>query len=176
MGAWFARFFKSKHYAVTLADRSTRRARLLASKLRVKHAPSNVEAARGSGIVVLATPTNVTPKVIKEILPVLRRNALLCDLSATKSAVMPALRSAQQRGIKVASIHPMFGPLAHGIRGRRILVARTERGTHDYRTVKRLFRGARIHLVDQSIHDKQMALTLGLPHLLNMAFAMTVSR
>lgn len=176
MGSWLARFFKSKRYSVTVTDRDSRRARLLASKLRIRYASNNIDAVQGSRIVVVATPADATASIIREIIPALNRNTLLCEISATKSTVMPALRSAQTRGINVASVHPMFGPLADGIRGRRILLVRTGKNACTYQMVKRLFRGARIIMVDKRTHDAKMTLTLGLPHLLNMAFAMTLTR
>jgi len=176
MGTWFARFFKSRGYSVIVSDRDAKRAKRLVLKVHAKYASSNVAAARGSDIVILATPANVISRVIKEILPVLRRNALLCEISATKSIVMPVLRSAERRGVKVASIHPMFGSLAHGIRGRRVVAIRTGKDTQGYKTMKGLLEGANFFLTDQDIHDKHTALTLGLPHFLNMAFAMTLSK
>lgn len=176
MGAWFARFFKSRGDSVIISDRDSKKAKRLALKVHAKHASSSVEAAREGHIIILATPANAISKVIKDILPVLRRNAVVCEISATKSVVMPALRTAERRGVKVASIHPMFGPLAHGIRGRRIVAIRTGKDTRGYKTMKHLFQGAHFFLTHQDIHDKHMALTLGLPHFLNMAFAMTLSK
>lgn len=176
MGAWFARFFKSRGDRVTISDRNHSKARRLASKIRARYASSNVEAVRGSDIIILATPANVISKVISEIVPSMTKNAVVCDICATKSIVVPALRSVQRRGIKVASIHPMYGPLAHGIRGRRIIAIRTGKNTRGYRTMRHLLEGAHIFLTHQDIHDRQMALTLGLPHFLNMAFATTLSK
>jgi prephenate dehydrogenase len=176
MGAWFARFFKSRGDHVTISDRDSSKARRLASKLHAKYASSNVEAARRSEIIILATPANVISKVINEILPTIGRNALVCDVCATKSAVMPGLRAVQRRGIKVASIHPMFGPLARGIRGRKIIAIRTGKDTRGSKMMKRLLEGAHIFLTRQDIHDTRTAVTLGLPHFLNMAFAMTVTK
>jgi prephenate dehydrogenase len=176
MGTWFARFFKSHGHLVTVSDRDTSKAKRLASKLRTEYASSNVEAARKSDIIILATPTSTIPKVIKEILPALSRNALLCEISATKSIVMPALRNAEKRGVKIVSIHPMFGPLAHGISERRIVAIRTGKDTRGYRTMKHLLQGAHFFLTDRDIHDRRVAVTLGLPHFLNMAFATTLSR
>jgi prephenate dehydrogenase len=176
MGAWFTRFFKSRGHLVIVADRDSSKAKRLASKLRAKCASSNIEAARKSDIIILATSANVIPKVIKEILPVLRRNALICEISATKSIVMPALHTAEKRGVRIASIHPMFGPLMHGISERRIIAIRTGNDTRGYTTMKHLLQGARFFLTTQDIHDRQVAVTLGLPHFLNMAFAMTLSK
>jgi prephenate dehydrogenase len=176
MGAWFAHFFNSRGDSVIVSDHDTSKAKRLALKIHTKYSSSNADAARGSDVILLAVPANAISKVIKEILPVLRRNALICEISATKSVVMPALRSAEKRGAKVASIHPMFGPLAHGIRGRRIIAIKTGKDTRGYKKMRRLLQGAHFFLTDQDIHDKHMALTLGLPHFLNMAFAMTFSK
>lgn len=176
MGAWFAQFFKSRGNSVVVSDRVPSRARRLALRIRAKRASNNVEAARGSDVVVLATPADVTPDVIKEILPVLRRNALLLDVCAVKSAVIPALHSTRKRGVKVASVHPMFGPLASGLRGRKIVAVRTGKDQRGLKMMKRLFDGASFVMTDPRIHDKQMAVTLGLPHFLNMVFAAVVCR
>jgi len=176
MGSWFARFFKSKGAVVTLSDRSRRRARVLASNIRVRCARNSVEAVRGSDVVILAIPTNAVSRVIKEILPVLGKNALLVDIAAVKSPIMPALRLAEKRGIQVLSIHPMFGPLASSLRGKSVVVVRTRKRKRDHDTIKDMLGTARAIPIDPKVHDKQTAFTLALPHFLNMAFAMTMSR
>jgi chorismate mutase / prephenate dehydrogenase len=175
MGSWFARFFKARGSVVTVSDRDRRKARLLASKTHVRWASDNVEAVRGSDVVVLATPANVTSDVINEILPTISRNALLVEICAVKSAVMPALHLAGKKGVKIASIHPMFGPRASGIREKNVIVIRLggRRGGSD--RAKHLLEGARFLLADAQVHDRQTAITLALPHFLNMAFAMTLS-
>jgi prephenate dehydrogenase/chorismate mutase len=176
MGSWFARFFKSRGTMVTLSDRSLRRARVLASRIRVGFARNNVEAVRGSDVVILATSTNAVSQVIKEITPVIGKNALLVDIAAVKSPVVSALRLAQKQGIRILSIHPMFGPLASGLREKRIVVVRTGKGKRDHDRIKDMLRAARVITVDPKIHDRQTAFTLALPHFLNMAFAMTMAR
>lgn len=176
MGSWFARFFKSRGDSVIVSDRDRRKARRLASRIGAICASNNVDAARGSDVVVLAAPVHTVSSIVKEILPALRRNVLLFDVCAVKSAVIPALRLAERHGVRVASIHPMFGPLARGLRKRLIIIVRTRKDTRDVKAVKRLFDGARIFTAHPNVHDKQMALTLALPHFLNMAFAMAISR
>lgn len=171
MGSWFARFFRSRKASVVVSDRDLRKARQLASRIRAEYAPNNIEAARGSDIVVVATPVRVASEVIKEILPALKRNSLLLDICAVKSAVIPALHIAERRGVRIASIHPMFGPLAPSLRGRAVMIVRTGKNMRGTDAAKQLFRLARIRLVDPKAHDKQMAVALALPHFLNMVFA-----
>jgi len=176
MGSWFARYFKSRGGSLIVSDRDRGKAQRLASRIRARYASSNMEAARGSDIIILATPVNVVSDTVKEILPALRRNALLLDICAVKSAVIPALRLAERRGVKVASIHPMFGSLARGMRKKLIIIVRTGKDRRGMKTVRRLFRGARIFSAEAETHDRQMALTLALTHFLNMVFAMVISR
>jgi prephenate dehydrogenase len=176
MGSWFARYFKSRGHSLTVSDRDRRKAQRLASRIRARYTSSNVEAARGSDIVILATPANVVSDTVKQILPALRRNALLLDICAVKSAVIPALRLAERRGVRVASIHPMFGPLARGVRKKLIIIIRTGKDRRGMKTVERLFDGARVLSAEPDAHDRQMALTLALPHFLNMVFAMVISK
>jgi len=176
MGAWFARLLKSRGYRIIVSDRNPNRARRLASQLRAKYASTNIEAALGSNIIILATPANTTVKVINEILPATSKGALICEICATKSVVMPALRAAQKRGIRTASIHPMFGPLARGTHGRRIIVIRTERDTRSNKILKHMLGGADVFYTRQDIHDKHTAVTVGLSHFLNIVFAMTVCK
>jgi len=176
MGAWFARFFKSRGNYVTVSDRDRRRARLLASRIGVIWAPSNLEAVKEGDIVVLAVPANAVSKVVNEILPVLRENSLLVEISAVKSPVMAALRLAEKQRVQVASIHPLFGPLARGLRGKKVIIINTGKQKRVSQTIRKLLSNASFLLTDPRDHDKQTALTLALPHFLNMAFAMTISK
>ena len=174
MGSWFARFFKSGGNRVTVSDRDQQKARLLASKIQVEWVSNNTDAVRESDVVVLATPAKVISNVVDEILPALRKNVLLVDISAVKSPLMPILRSTERRGVQLASIHPLFGPHASGLRGRNVIAVKTgsKRG---FKRAKQILENASIILTDQQSHDRQTALTLALPHFLNMAFAMTIS-
>jgi prephenate dehydrogenase/chorismate mutase len=174
MGSWFAKFFRSRGNSVIVTDIDPRRSRSLAAKINVRSVSSNTEAVRSSDIVVLATPANVVSKVVKEILPHLREETLLLDISAVKSASLPVLHMAEKKGIRFVSIHPMFGPPASSIWKKNVVVLQT--GDHrSTLAVKRMLEGARIVDADPAEHDRQTAMTLALPHFLNMLFAMTIS-
>ncbi len=175
MGSWFAHFFKTRGHVVIISDRDRRKARLLASRIHVKYVSNNVEVVRESDIVVLATPANVTSSLINQILPAIAKNALLIEICAVKSAVIPALHLAEKRGVQVASIHPMFGPRASSLYGKNIIVVRTGGRPGGSSRVKHLLEGSRLLVVDPYVHDRQTAMTLALPHFLNLAFAMTLS-
>jgi len=172
MGTWFARFFVSRGDEVFVADQNSRRAQRLARIVHARQAADNVEAARGSDIIILATPPNTIHKIIEEILSAANRDAVLIEISAVKYPTIQPLRVAEKYGLRVASIHPMFGPLAStDMRNKRIIFVKSGRWKQSLRIIKRLFSGAEIVVTQPEIHDKQTAVTLALPHFLNMAFA-----
>ena len=175
MGSWFARFFKTRGNPVIISDRDRRKARLLASRIHVRWVSSNIEAVKGSDIVVLATPANVTSNIIHQILPAIAEKTILVDICAVKSAVIPALRLAQKKGVQVASIHPMFGPRTSSLREKNVIVVRTGAHAEGSKRVEHVLEGARLLAADPQIHDRQTAVTLALPHFLNLTFAMTMS-
>jgi prephenate dehydrogenase len=147
----------------------------LASRVGAEYCDSNVAAALERNIVVLAIPISAFADVMEEIIPVLGKNTLLIEISAVKSKVIPFLRRAEKRGVKIASVHPMFGPRASSLSHKRILIVRV--GSSDaVSEVKRLFKGADFVLVNRAVHDKQTAVTLALPHFLNMAFAESICK
>jgi len=176
MGSWMARYFKSLGKSVVISDREPAKARRVAKRIRVKSATSNLRATRESGIIVVAVPANVTSDVIREIIPALRKNTLLFDLSAIKAPVVQALRLAEKHGADVASLHPMFGPRASGVKGRTIIIVQAGRNRAGTTMVRKLFKGADIVVTDARTHDKRMALCLALPHFINMAFAGILTR
>ncbi len=176
MGSWFARFFKSRGSYVTVSDSNERRARLLASRIGVRWASSNVRAVMGSDVIVLAVPANTVQKVVDEVLSSLRIGSLLVEISAVKSPVTAVLRSAEKRGIQVASIHPLFGPLATNLWEKKVVIVRIGKQKPGIRNARKLLGNAHFLLTNSKVHDQQTALTLALPHFLNMAFAMTISK
>lgn len=175
MGSWFARFFKSREDSVVVSDSNPNKARRLASRICIDYAANNVEAVRGMDIVILATPASVISDIVKEIVPYLKKNAALIEISAVKSAVIPALRMARRREVRVACIHPMFGPLASNVRGKVMIVAESGKEGYGTKMARRLFPGARVVCVNPREHDKKTAATLALPHFLNMVFAELIS-
>ena len=173
MGGWLAKFFKDKGFEVLISGRSLQKTRDTAEKLGVGYAYPYVEAVKEADMVAVSTPIQATPKIVLEVAPHLKKEAILFDLASIKKDVLPALEKAQTYNIHALSLHPMFGPGAKTVKNKNILVIPVTRKTEVLDVVLKpfLLDGAKIVFVeDAETHDKMVALTLALPHFLNMVF------
>lgn len=173
MGSWFAKFFRNKGFKVTISGRTLEKTRNVAKKLGVKYAWPYIKAVKNVSMVIVSVPIEVTPQIVLETAPHLKKGTVLFDLASVKHEVLPSLKKAQAYGVYTLSLHPMFGPGAKTVKGKNILVIPVTRKTEVLNFVLKpfLMEGAKIVFVkDAEVHDKMVALTLALPHFLNMVF------
>ena len=110
MGAWFAAFLKENGYRVVISDNNTRAARAIARKRGFELAKDQETAITSSQVVVIATPTQTTKKILEQIQHVLSHETLLVEISSVKEPLRRILQGLRKRGVPLLSIHPMFGP------------------------------------------------------------------
>ncbi|MEM1581257.1 MAG: prephenate dehydrogenase/arogenate dehydrogenase family protein [Candidatus Bathyarchaeia archaeon] len=175
MGMWFAKYFLRRGMNVIISDVKADRAKYAAEHLGVKLAEDNIEAARIADLLLISTPISVTPKVLVEILPELEERTIIVEISSLKSKVLPVLREVAKRGLKILSLHPLFGPGAQEMFGERIALIPVNNQVLEENLAKNFFPEAEIITVDCELHDKVMALTLALTHFVNIAFASVIS-
>jgi len=174
MGKWLIRYFLAQGYEVTFSDVRHDEATVVAKSTGAKLADGNLEAAKDADLVILATPIEATPEVLADLAPNLPRSSSIMELSSLKTPVVPVLRKVAERGVKVLSIHPLFGPGVQRLAEEKIAVVPVSDAASELKLVKRLFPEAETIIVDAEEHDKAMALTLSLPHFLNIVFASVV--
>ena len=175
MGVWFAKYFVKRGYEVIISDVRMNEAEAIAKSLGVKLAKNNLEAVRIADLSFLSTPINVTPKVLIEILPELKKPKIVVEISSLKFKVLPIMSRIAERGIKALSIHPLFGSGAKGMAGERIALIPLRDQTVEEKLAKKFFPDAEIIVVNGELHDDAMALTLALTHFVNIIFASVVS-
>jgi prephenate dehydrogenase len=175
MGTWFADFLKKDNYRIIISDSNDRHGRELARQKRYRFIKDPRLAVQPAQLVVLATPTEATKRILLKIEPHLSRSCLLIEISSIKEPVRAILQSMRRRGIAVLSIHPMFGPGIKNLAGKTIVVTLLPRGRSSAEFLS-LFRkeGARIIRSDFEKHDKFVSFTLALPHFMNVAFVNTL--
>jgi len=174
MGSWFAKYFLGRGYEVIISDINVEKAKDVAKSLNLGLAKNNIEAARIADLILVSTPIHVTPAVLSEIMPELRKNKIVAEVSSLKSNVLPTLREIANRGIKSLSIHPLFGSGARRMTGERIALIPVSDQLMEENLARRIFPEAKIIVVDFKIHDEIMALTLALTHFINIVFASVV--
>lgn len=173
MGQWFAKYFHDKGFKPIISGRSPEKSARIAKELGVGYAESNFEAVRDANMVVVATPIEATAKTILEISSHVREDAILFDIASIKGDVIEALEEAANMGVRALSIHPLFGPGASSVSGKRFLMIPINKDLRVVNEMSQMFEGdgGVVHVIESGeIHDKMMALTLALPHFLNIVF------
>jgi chorismate mutase/prephenate dehydrogenase len=163
MGRWFADFLSSQGYAVALADPGGD------VEGYVCHADWR-DTGCDHDVIVIATPMKVANQVLLEMAAHPPRGLVL-DIGSLKSPLREGLAAAAARGVRVASIHPMFGPDAELLSGRHVVFVDT--GVPDAtRDARALFASTMARQVEMSLdeHDRLIAFVLGLSHALNIVF------
>jgi chorismate mutase/prephenate dehydrogenase len=120
--------------------------------------------------IVVATPLGVSGVILNEL--ALRHPAgVVFDLGSLKSPLRGGLHALKAAGVKVTSLHPMFGPNTELLSGRHVIFI--DLGSAEALAAARgLFAPTMAEQVVMSLeeHDRLVAYVLGLSHALNIAF------
>ena len=176
MGKVFGKYFKGLGFTVTLHARNKQRLKTTAAELNVNFEISLEKSVRNADIVMISIPINSTTAMIRKIGPFLKKNALIFDITSIKFAVFKALTEVKNEyPVNCISLHPMFGPGITDMKNYVMMVVKVG-GTDIYEEIINdlldLFRSDGLIVTETSpdIHDKRVALTLGVPHMLNILF------
>ncbi len=166
IGGWFAQFLGSQGFEVEIADPSAGAGALAdwrASPLR-------------HDFIVVATPLGVTDAILRELAQ--RRPAgVVFDVGSLKTPLRAGLEALRAVGVRVGSIHPMFGPNTELLSGRHVIFIDLGAGDALERT-RELFAPTMAEQVVMGLdeHDRLIAYVLGLSHALNIAFFTALAR
>ena len=163
MGRWFAEFLASQGFAVQVADPA-------AAAGGFPRVDDWRALELDQDLIVVATPLGATAAVLGELAE--RRPAgLVFDIGSLKTPLRAGLEALVARGVRVASIHPMFGPDTELLSGRHVL--HIDLGQPEALAEARgLFEATMVEQVVTTLddHDRLMAYVLGLSHAVNIAF------
>lgn len=145
-------------------------------------AGSTAEAVRDADVVLLAVPVLHTGEALAEILPALRKGAILTDVGSTKMSVLRDVRRVcGSLPPWFVPAHPIAGTEKSGVRNsladlfrnhRVILTPHAEQDPQATRLVRELWTacGARVVEMAPDRHDAIFAATSHLPHVLAYSF------
>jgi prephenate dehydrogenase len=139
-------------------------------------------AVRQSDLVVFCSPVGCIAPQVLAAAPECRPGTLLTDAGSTKAAIVAAVEGQLPPGVTFVGGHPLAGSEKRGpafadanlFRGRLTILTETpatdpvalERVAQFWRTL-----GARVRVMDPEQHDRSLALTSHLPHLVAAALA-----
>ncbi|MCC7016388.1 MAG: prephenate/arogenate dehydrogenase family protein [Rhodospirillales bacterium] len=137
----------------------------------------SAEAARGADLVIVCAPMSAYAEIAKAIAPALSAGAIVSDVGSVKAPVARDIGAALPRGAHLVPGHPVAGTEHSGpeagfaelFRGRWCILtpdAKTDRSAVE--KVAELWRraGSMIAVMDAEHHDRVLAITSHLPHLI----------
>lgn len=174
MGMWFSAFLSLVGHRVDAVDPAWR---------GLAQEPGRFADLAEAGdlddydFVLVAVPLATTPAVVAQLVE-RRPRGVVVDVASIKSHLLPALTAADRLGVRVACLHPMFGPGKSPYEPLTFVLA--------YRTDANLERAwlapLLLHPYSTLIpipfphHDRLMGWLLGLAHLTGMLFGAALTR
>jgi len=180
IGSSLARAFRRDSPATTIVACARRPETLsVVRRLALADAITNdpAEAAEGADLVVIATPLSAYAKIGRRIRPMLKRGAIVTDVGSVKEAVIQDLQPHLPAGVHFVPGHPVAGTEHSGpesgfaelFRDRWcILTPPPGAAPEPVAEVRRMWErfGMRVVTMSPVHHDKVLAMTSHLPHLI----------
>ena len=160
IGAWFAQFLASQGFAVEIADPAGGAGALQDWRT----------SPLDHDYIVVAAPLGATNAILRELAD-RRPGGVIFDVGSLKTPLRGGLEALRAAGLRVGSIHPMFGPNTELLSGRHVIFIDLGAGDALERT-RSLFAPTMVEQVVMSLdeHDRLIAYVLGLSHAVNIAF------
>ena len=162
MGQLLQKLFEDFGHAVVCADLNTK--------------ITNIEAAQHADVVVISVPIAATTEVIKEVGPHCKPNALLLDVTSTKTEPLNAML--ENFSGSVIGTHPLFGPSVHSLQGQRIALVcgRDLNEWEDWLCSIFKARGLSVLVTTAQEHDRAMGIVQVLTHQTTEVLGRTIEK
>jgi prephenate dehydrogenase len=161
MGRIFADLFRQEGYIVQVSGR--------------KRGSDITTMAEQCEVIIVSVPIGITVEIIEQLGPLMKKDALLMDLTSLKTAPIKAML--QSSPAEVIGLHPLFGPGVASISGHTICIC-PARGERWIEWVRSIFtkHGAALIETTPERHDELMALVQVLNHLNSITMGMMLKQ
>ncbi|HTP39965.1 MAG TPA: bifunctional chorismate mutase/prephenate dehydrogenase [Steroidobacteraceae bacterium] len=162
MGGWFLQFMGSQGFSVEAADP--------VPVPGVNTLPDWHSSPLDHDFIIVATPLGMTDAVLQE-LATRKPRGIVFDVGSLKSPLRAGLDALRAAGVRLTSMHPMFGPDTELLSGRHVIFIDLGHAEALQRA-RALFAPTMAEQVVMGLdeHDRLIAYVLGLAHALNIAF------
>jgi prephenate dehydrogenase len=170
MGIWFAQFFHSKGYSVTLADRNKEKTIKLKKELQVETTTDFKEAVVGADQVLICVSINAFEEIIKTVSPAILKGQAVMDICSIKEIPVKVMHENLPDAL-VLGTHPVFGPGSNGVKHKAYVLTPTNPKEQKFAEELKKWleqEEARVFVMSPKKHDQLMSVVLGLPHFLGL--------
>jgi prephenate dehydrogenase len=161
MGRWFAGLLRKEGCTVHVCGRKT--------KLQIN------DLARLCNVVVVAVPIFATAEIIKQVGPLLAKDALLMDLTSLKKE--PVKLMLKNSRAEVIGCHPLFGPQLKDVTRQNVILC-PARGKKWLPWLKEVFKKNKLAVLESTPekHDKIMAIVQALNHFNTITLGLALAK
>ncbi|MCA9625099.1 MAG: bifunctional chorismate mutase/prephenate dehydrogenase [Myxococcales bacterium] len=132
------------------------------------------EVVAAADVVMVAVPMPVAAEVVASLAPLVREDALLCDINSLKTDVCGALEHSRGEAL---GTHPMFGPTVASLRRQKVVLCDVKTGPRARFLEAELgAMGAEVIHATPEEHDAVMAVVQVLTHFGIMTMGRALSR
>ena len=163
MGRWFSFFLQNQGHDVSVYD-------INGQSEDFKSCKSLEEGIGETSCALIAASLEAVPKIIDELTR-LEFRGIVFDIASFKGYLKSSIRRANERGISITSIHPMFGPSIRTLSDKVICFCDCGNEMAN-RKVESFFKDTAASIVKLSLdeHDRIISYVLGLSHMINILF------
>ncbi len=148
MGQLFTRTFRERGFQVKILEKGD---------------AIGGELIREADIILLAVPMEAATQVAEAISPLVRQDALLCDINSLKEEICDVFR--ERCPGETLGLHPMFGPTVRSFRRQKVVLCPVRSGNRSAWFRTELGRmGFELIETEPKQHDRMMALIQVLIH------------
>lgn len=175
MGTWFASFLRLVGHRVGLCDPALPSPRTGSGRFASLDEVPDLDAY---DFILVSTPLARTPDALRGIVGRFPRRATVVEIASIKSALIPTLEEASRQGIRIISLHPMFGPRKSPYEPLTFVHAHQGDPGGEKRRVEMLLRHPYTSVISMPLahHDRLMGWLLGLAHLTGIVFGAALAR
>ena len=130
--------------------------------------PAPLETVCAQDYIILCVPISTLKNVLKDIAPVIKKDAVVVDVCSVKEAPIRWMESLLPDTVSIVPTHPMFGPdsASGSLKGCKIFLNNARIHKTGYEKIKKYLRSLGLVLIEGSPeeHDRQIAVSLALTH------------
>lgn len=170
MGIWFAKFFQSKGYLVTLSDRKKEKITNIEKELKVNTTTDFKKAVAEADQILVCVSIRSFEEVVKILGQSIRPGQVVMDICSIKETPVRLMHKYLPNAL-VLGTHPVFGPGSNGVKHKAYILTPTnveeEKFAEEFKHWLEKEK-ANVFIMSPKRHDELMSVVLGLPHFLGL--------
>ena len=131
---------------------------------------ASLETVCSQDIVIPCVPISIFRNFLKDIAPLVKPDALVVDVCSVKEYPIRWMREILPATVSILATHPMFGPdsASDSLAGRKICLCKVRISEKFYCKIKNYLEAQGLVVIEATAaeHDKQIAISLALTHLI----------